>query len=138
MRSFIRMSVAVLALFVVANVATAQGGGGGGGGGQGRGGPPGQRTADRLLTGITLTADQTAKVAPVVKWYDEEFAKLPPMGRGGDMDSTAMAAARAARTKLSTEFQGKLKELLTPEQVKTFEANVAAAAARGGRRGGGE
>ncbi len=129
MRSFIRMSAAVLALFVVANVATAQGGG--------RGGPQGQRMADRLLTGITLTADQTAKLAPVVKWYDEEAAKLPPMGRGGDMDSTAMAAARAARTKLSTEYQGKIKALLTPEQVKTFEANVAATPQRG-RRGGGE
>ena len=69
MRSFIRMSAAVLALFVVANVATAQGGG--------RGGPPGQRTADQLLTGITLTADQTAKLAPIVKTYDEDFAKLP-------------------------------------------------------------
>ena len=130
MRSFIRMSAAVLALFVVANVATAQGGG--------RGGPPGQRTADQLLTGITLTADQTAKLAPIVKTYDEDFAKLPPMGRGGDMDSTARAKAMADRTKLRTDFTAKIKALLTPEQVKTFDANVAAAAARGGRRGGGE
>ena len=136
MRSFIRMSVAVLALFVVANVATAQGGGGGGGGGgQGRGGPPGQRAADRLLTGITI---DSAKVAPVIKWYDDEFAKLPPMGRGGDMDSTTRAKIMADRAKLTTDFQGKLKALLTPEQVKTFETNIATAAAARGRGRGGE
>jgi hypothetical protein len=44
----------------------------------------------------------------------------------------------AARTKLTGEFRGKLKDVLTDEQKKTFDDNVAKMGqGRGGRRGGG-
>ncbi|HYV96294.1 MAG TPA: hypothetical protein VE967_02440 [Gemmatimonadaceae bacterium] len=135
-----RVGAAMFALLVAANVASAQGGGGGGGGGgMGRGGPAGQRTADALLKDITLTDAQKGKVAEIVKWYDDESAKLPQMGRNSGADSATMAKARADRQKLTTDFQAKLKAELTPDQQKTFDANVAARAAMGGgRRGGGE
>jgi Spy/CpxP family protein refolding chaperone len=136
-----RVGATMFALLVAANVAVAQGGGGGGGGGgamgggQGRGaGQTGQAQADRLLTGITLTEAIKVKVTDVAKWYDDERAKLPPApARGAPPDS----AGAAKRTALTADFRVKLKALLTPEQAKTFDENVAAAAARGGRRGGG-
>jgi len=129
-----RVGATMFALLVAANVAVAQGGGGGGGGGMGRqgggrGAANGQSQADRLLTGITLTDAIKAKVTEVSKWYDDEAAKLPPRVQGD-------TAGTGARTKLTNDFRGKLKALLTPEQAKTFDDNVAAAGARG-RRGGG-
>lgn len=128
-----RVGATMFALLVAANVAVAQGGGGGGGGGnmggQRGGGRGGQAQADRLLNGITLTDAVKAKVTDVAKWYDDEAAKLGQPQRG---DSAGMAK----RSALTTEFRGKLKALLTPEQAKTFDDNVAAAAQRG-RRGGG-
>jgi Spy/CpxP family protein refolding chaperone len=128
-----RVGATMFALLVAANVAVAQGGGGGGCGGggmqRGGGGRGGQAQADRLLTGITLTEAAKGKVAEVAKWYDDELAKLGAPQRG---DSAGMAK----RTATTTEFRSKLKALLTPEQAKTFDDNVAAAAQRG-RRGGG-
>lgn len=129
-----RVGATMFALLVAANVAVAQGGGGGGGGGgmgQGRGaGQTGQAQADRLLTNITLTEAIKVKVTETAKWYDDERAKLPAPARG---DTTG----QGKRTDLTNQFRAKLKALLTPEQAKTFDENVAAAAARGGRRGGG-
>jgi Spy/CpxP family protein refolding chaperone len=133
MRSMMRVSAAMLALLVAANVAVAQGGGGGGGGGRGQGGRGGAMQAERLLTDITLTAEQQTKVAEVAKWYDDESAKLPQAQRGAPPDSAAMAA----RQKLTTDFRAKLKALLTAEQQKKFDENVAAMGQRGRRGGGG-
>lgn len=130
MRRMMRVGATMFALLVAANVAVAQGGGGGGGGGGQRGAMNGQGQADRLLTNITLTDAQKAKVADVAKWYDTEAAKLPT---GAPPDS----AARAARTKLTTDFRAKLKDLLTDEQKKTFDENVANMGRGRGRRGGG-
>jgi hypothetical protein len=96
----------------------------------------------RYLTDITLDDAQKVKLADAVKWYDAEALKLPAMPqRGSDgtpPDSAAMATARAARTKLNTEFQGKIKAFLTADQGKKFDENVIAAGRGGGRRGGGE
>jgi Spy/CpxP family protein refolding chaperone len=145
MRSFIRVSAAVVALLVATNVAGAQGGGAGGGGGMRGGGgraQTGESVSGRYLTDITLDDAQKGKLADVVKWYDVEAVKLPAMPqRGADgtpPDSAAGATARAARATLNTTFQGKIKAFLTPEQVTKFDANLAAAAARGGRGRGGE
>jgi Spy/CpxP family protein refolding chaperone len=139
MRRILRVGAAVFALLVAANVARAQGGGGGGGGGGGarggRGGPQGQNMADRYLADITLTDDQKGKLAEVVKWYDEEAGKIQRPAQ--DADSTARAAFMTARQKLTTDYQAKIKAFLTPEQVTKFDANVAAAAQRGGGRGRG-
>lgn len=132
MRRMMRVGAAMFALLVAANVAVAQGGGGGGNmGGQRGGGRGGAGQAERLLTGITLSDATKAKVADIAKWYDEEVAKLPaPAGRG---DTTG----RGKRMDLTTEFQKKLRDLLTPDQQKMFDSTVTANAQRGrGRRGG--
>lgn len=143
MRRMIRVGAAMFALLVAANVAVAQGGGGGGGGrrgGGGRGGMSGQQSADALLANITLDDATKSKIADVVKWYDDERAKITQPQRG---DSAGQATAMAARTKLTADFRTKLRTALTPAQAKAFDANVvaadsAAAAMRGrGRRGGG-
>jgi Spy/CpxP family protein refolding chaperone len=138
MRNILRVAATVFALLVATDVASAQGGGGGGG--RGRGGPQGQMMADRLLTDIAITDDQKAKITPVVAWYDSVSATLPAMGgRGGDTppDTAVVNAARAARMKLTADYQAKIKAILTPEQVTKFDENVAAQGRGGGRRGGG-
>lgn len=129
-----RVGATMFALLVAANVAVAQGGGGGGGGarqGGGRGNT-GAAQAERLMTGITLTEAIKVKVTETAKWYDDEAAKLPPRVQGAPPDS----AANAKRVALTTEFRTKLKALLTPEQAKTFDENIANMPQRG-RRGGG-
>lgn len=135
MRRIMRVSAAMLALLVAANVAVAQGGGGGGGGARGGrgGGGGGAQQITRLMADITLTADQQTKVDALVTWYDTARTKLPAMTPGTPPDS----ASQAARTKLTDEFRAKLKEVLTPEQKPTFDKNVETMAAGRGRRGGG-
>jgi Spy/CpxP family protein refolding chaperone len=124
----IRVGAAMFALLVAANVAVAQGGGGNRGGG--RGPQTGQMQADRLMTDITLTDAQKAKIADVGKWMDTESAKLPPRVQGD-------TAGTGARTKLTADFRSKLKDVLTDDQKKTFDDNVAKMGAGRGRRGGG-
>jgi Spy/CpxP family protein refolding chaperone len=131
-----RVGATMFALLVAANVAVAQGGGGNGGGGAmggQRGGRGGEGMSNALLQGITLTDAVKAKVADVVKWYDEEAAKIPRGQRGAPPDTAAMAK----RTALTADFRGKLKALLSPEQQKTFDENIAKMPQGGGRRGGG-
>jgi Spy/CpxP family protein refolding chaperone len=135
MRNILRVGAALFALLVATDVASAQGGGRRGGGANGT------VLSERYLAEITLTDDQKAKLAPIVVWYDSVSATLPQMGRGGGggdtpPDTAAMRVAREARQKLNTDFQAKIKAVLTPEQVTKFDANVAAAGQRG-RRGGG-
>jgi Spy/CpxP family protein refolding chaperone len=134
MRNILRVGAAVFALLVATNVASAQGGGGGGGARGGRGGPQGQMMADRYLAEITLTDAQKAQLAPVVAWYDTTSAAIPRPAP--DADSTAMAASRAARQKLTADYQAKIKAILTPDQVTKYDANIAAQAQGRGRRGG--
>jgi Spy/CpxP family protein refolding chaperone len=130
-----RVGATMFALLVAANVAVAQGGGGGGGGGgmgQRGGGRGGQAQADNLLTGITLTEAIKVKVTETAKWFDDESAKLPPRpARGAPPDS----AGAAKRTALTNDFRAKLKALLTPEQAKTFDDNVAKMGQGRGRGG---
>jgi Spy/CpxP family protein refolding chaperone len=133
MRSIMRVGVAMVALLVATSVAVAQDGGGRRGGGRGRGGA-GQLMG--LTQNITLTDTQKAQADSAVVWYDAELAKLPQMGRGSDVDSATRANAMAARMKLTTDFRAKIKALLTPEQQKTFDANVEAMGQRGRGRGG--
>lgn len=124
MRSVIRTSMAVLALFVAASGAEAQGGGGGGGMGGGRGGDPAQmiqRQVDARLAGITLDAKQKATVDSLSKVMVTEQTKMREsmMGGGGDMQ-----AMRAKMTELNTKFYADIKAVLTPEQQAKFDENV--------------
>ena len=150
MRSIMRVGATVLALLVATNVAVAQDGGGRrGGGGGGRGGP-GQITT--LLTNITVDAAVQAKIDALTTAYTEAQTKLrtdlglPQMGRGGGggggggapPDSTKMAEYQAKNTELVTKLRADVKALLTAEQQKTFDENLAnLPQGRGGRRGGG-
>jgi Spy/CpxP family protein refolding chaperone len=115
-------------LAVMAGAASAQGGGGGGGGG-GRGMSAEARdsvTLSRSFTGITLTADQTAKAKAIITAAREESAKIPAE------DAERMTKMQAVNAKRAAD----LKALLTTDADKAkFDENLAAMGR--GRRGGG-
>ena len=98
-----------------AAVAGAQSPGGEGGGGGG-GGFAGRRM-QRLLQGITLTAEQQAKVDSITAKYR---AQMPPFTPGALPDS-------ATRAKMRTLFGNQdeeIRALLTPDQQKIWDRNV--------------
>jgi len=112
----LQLVVAAALLVATSGAAIAQGGagGGGGGGGQGRGG------VQALMQGITLTAEQQVKVDSVVAKYRAINAAIPQ----DDADR------RAKMTANGTKRNDEVKAILTDEQKKVFEKNVADAAAR--------
>ncbi len=114
--------VAAAALIAMSATAAIAQGGGGGGGGQGRGGA-GQMTA--LMAGITLSAEQQVKVDTVVAKYRVINAAIPMD------DAERRTKMMANRTKQNDE----IKAILTDEQKKVFDKNVADMAAR--MQGGG-
>jgi Spy/CpxP family protein refolding chaperone len=104
----------------------------GGGGFGGQMGTPEER-ADRqiaqLTPVLTLTADQTAKIKPIlVKQYTEQAAAMAG-AQGGDM-----AAFRAANQERTTKAQAEIAALLTADQKTKYTAYVAE---QGSRRGPG-
>ena len=109
----------------------------GGGGPGGQMGTPDER-ADRqitqLNTALTLTADQTAKIKPIlVKQYTEQAAAMGT-AQGGDM-----AAFRAANQERTTRVQAEIAALLTADQKTKYTAYLAEQASRrgpGGQGGG--
>jgi Spy/CpxP family protein refolding chaperone len=111
-----RINIAACSLMLLAAAsapAMAQGGGMGGGG---RMDPAqmAQRTSDRLMTGITLTATETDSV----KAIDARFASGMQAAMGGsDM--------RAKMTDLRKTQQTELRAALTAEQQTVFDKNVA-------------
>ena len=82
----------------------------------------------RLMTGITLTADQQTKVDSITKKYADARAAL--------QSETDMDARRAKGRELQTKQAEEIKAVLTDEQKKVFEKNQAdaAAAMQGGGR----
>jgi hypothetical protein len=114
-------------LVVMAGAASAQGGGGGGGGGRGMSAEArDSATLARSFTGITLTADQTAKAKAIIVAAREEGAKIPAE------DAERMTKMQAVNTKRAAD----LKALLTTDADKAkFDENLAAMGR--GRRGGG-
>jgi len=121
----VQIVVATALLLASTAVAQAQPPGGGGGGGQ-RGGGRGQMTA--LMAGITLTAEQQVKVDSITKKYVDERAAWPQ-----DMDRETRMAKN---TEMMTKQRDEVKALLTDEQKKVFEKNVADMAARMQQGGG--
>jgi Spy/CpxP family protein refolding chaperone len=99
---------------VTAAVAGAQSPGGERGGG---GGGFAGRRMQRLLQGITLTADQQVKVDSITAKYR---AQMPPFTPGAPPDS-------ATRAKMRTLFGNQdeeIRALLTPDQQKVWDQNV--------------
>ncbi len=128
--------IAALAVAASASTVVAQNTGGRGPGGRGGPGRGGMGMDRMLLKGITLTADQQAKVEALNKSEREQMA-----GGGGRAEFEAMRAARekgdtATMNKLMAEQRTKmearrdqqinaLRAILTPDQQATFDANVA-------------
>lgn len=102
-----------LTLFATA-VATAQATGGSGMGG---GGGFAQRRMQRLLQGITLTAEQQAKVDSITAKYS---AQMPAFTPGTPPDSATRAKMRA----LFGNQDEEIRALLTPDQQKVWDQNV--------------
>lgn len=127
MRKLAMVALAVMSLAGSASVAAAQGGGMGGGRGRGP-------MIDRWLaqpTAITLTADQQKKVDSLRTAMTGEQQKLrEEMQAGGDRQEMF-----GKMRDLSKKYQDAVRALLTPEQQKTFDENIAAMGT--GRRGGG-
>lgn len=122
--SFIRIAVAGLALCASASVAGAQGTPP-----QGHEGHQGDKAAMKgmhgkggkhmmLMKGITLTADQQAKLDAI---HEKHRAAMGPMSPdGGRPDENARAKRMAGMEKQYGEIRG----ILTPDQQKVFDANL--------------
>jgi Spy/CpxP family protein refolding chaperone len=111
-----RSKIAVLFIPLVllaATVATAQTQGAGPSGGGGFG----QRRMQRLFQGITLTAEQQAKVDSVTAKYR---AQMPAFTPGTPPDS----ATRAKMRELYGNQDEEIRALLTPDQQKVWDQNV--------------
>lgn len=127
--SWIKMTVAGAALCAVASVAEAQGPpagspsqGQGTGGGQMRG-----RMQPMMFEGITLTTAQETQIAAIrEKGAKERQHHMPSGGMGGPPDP----AMRKMMTEMQEKLHAEMRAVLTGEQQKIFDANVAAMKAR--------
>jgi Spy/CpxP family protein refolding chaperone len=119
MKKMIKMAMMAAAMFmVVTTVAKAQGGGNRGGRGN---------VYTSILKDITPTDAQRTQIDSIVKTFAEKNTPLMEAARGGDAD---------ARTKMGENNKARneaIKAILTEEQKKTFDANVAAMPAGRGR-----
>jgi Spy/CpxP family protein refolding chaperone len=95
-----------LALALSASAAVAQGPGQGG---------PGRRM-QALMNGITLTAEQQARVDSIVAAFR---AQMPPFTPGSPPDSATMARRR----ELIRQQDDAIRAVLTPEQQTVFDRN---------------
>ena len=127
MRKLAMVALAVMCMGGTASVAAAQGGMGGGRG-------PRMSMIDRVLqqpTAITLTADQQKKVDSLKSaMTDEQRAARESAGD----DRQAMFGKMQ---EINKKYMDQVRALLTPDQQKTFDENVAAMPQRGRRGGGG-
>jgi Spy/CpxP family protein refolding chaperone len=115
-----------LVLFAVAApAAQAQGQGGGQQGGM-RGN--GNRITQMLLKDIALDSAQRARIEVIKGKYEKEF---PPPAEGQRPDS----AARVQRREAMQNMQRDIREVLTEEQKKIFDKNLAEMRSRMGNRG---
>jgi len=107
MKRALSLVAAFALLVIVAPRATAQGGGGRPGMGQ------------MMMKDITLTDAQKAKLDSIVAPYREQMRALG--GMGGPADSASMAKRR----ELMTKQQVAVRAILSPDQQKVFDKNVA-------------
>ena len=109
--SWIRFAVAGIALCAGATVASAQGGPGG----------RGARGMQMLLEGITLTADQQTKFDAITTKYRAQMQELMPNGMQGGPPSDDV---RHKMEEMREHQTHDIRELLTDDQRKIFDANV--------------
>jgi Spy/CpxP family protein refolding chaperone len=86
-------------------------------GGPGGPGGMGNRRMQMMLTGITLTAPQQARVDSIVAAFR---AQMPAFTPGTPPDSAAMALRRT----LSARQDSSVRTLLTPEQQAVWDRNA--------------
>jgi Spy/CpxP family protein refolding chaperone len=103
------------------------------GGQQSGAAPSGMRGGNRMMTtlleGITLTDAQKAKIDSISAKYRAEMPAFTP---GTRPDSATMARRR----ELMQQETAEIRSVLTPEQQKVFDENVARMRERMQRRGG--
>ncbi|MEO7218697.1 MAG: hypothetical protein ABI026_10935 [Gemmatimonadaceae bacterium] len=110
----IKIAACSLMLLAAASApALAQQGGGGGMGGRMNPAQMAQRTSDRFMTGITLTAAETDSVKAINERYST--------GLQAAMGGTDM---REKMTELRKTQQTALRGILTADQQKVFDKNV--------------
>ena len=108
---YIRIFAVLAAMLAfVAPAAQAQGGGGGQGGRA--------RAMEMLMQGITLTDAQKVSVDSIGQVFR---AQMPPMQQGTPPDS----ATRAKRMEIAQKQYAAVRNVLTPEQQKVFDKNLA-------------
>lgn len=122
-RSWISLAVAVVALAIVAPAAHAQGGP-----------PPGGmrgpgRMMEMLMKDITLDDAQKAKLDSIQSKYAKE---MPPMTPGEPPSPEAMTKRREVMAKQQDE----IRTILTADQQKVYDKNLAEMRERMGRRPG--
>ncbi|HVY70981.1 MAG TPA: Spy/CpxP family protein refolding chaperone [Verrucomicrobiae bacterium] len=98
------------------------------------GGPGGQRGGlEQALKELNLTADQQAKLDPIIKAQQEKMRAMFEKMQSGNVDREAMGEERK---KAHDEFMGQLKGVLTDEQYAKFEESSRRMGPPGGGRGG--
>ncbi|WP_337169754.1 hypothetical protein [Gemmatimonas aurantiaca] len=129
MKNTLRL-IAAAAVLAIAAPVYAQSGGGGGGMGQMS---PEQRIArqkEMLFKDITLDAGQTTKIDAI---FQESTKKQQELMQGG-MEAMRSPEGREKMQKLNNDRNDAIKAVLTADQKKKFEENLAAMPQ--GRRGG--
>jgi Spy/CpxP family protein refolding chaperone len=129
-------TLGVALLLAATTVADAQDAGGRRGGGRG-----GRGGVGALMQNITVTPDVQVKIDTIVAKYRAEtmaiFEAAGGGGGGGGRGTQLDTASQSKVTAINSKRNAEIKALLTPDQQKTFDENVAAVAAGRGRRGGG-
>lgn len=126
--SWIRMAIAGVAFLGVASVASAQGTPPQGE--QHQGGPGGfrGRGSQMLFAGIELTDAQKDQIAKIDAKYKAEREALRPAG--GQMQGPPDDATRAKMTDIRTRANAEYRAVLTADQQKIFDKNIADMKAR--------
>ena len=129
--SWIRSGIASVAFLAIASVASAQAPQGGPPqGGPPQGGPQGRsgRMTQMLFAGIDLTDAQKDQIAKIGEKYQAEREALRPAGgqQAGPPDSTTRAKMDDLRTRSNADYRA----ILTADQQKIFDKNVADMKAR--------
>lgn len=102
--------------------------------GMGRGGPGGARADQALFRNISLSADQQQRIDTIRSRYRAQMEQMRQQS-GGDRD-----AMRGQMRTMMEKQQAEIREVLTPDQQRQFDQNVAdmrARIERGGARPGG-
>lgn len=127
-----RRGILVAGMMALLAIPAAAQQGGGQGQGPGRMGPP--QSGQGMFQDIALTADQQKKVDSIWTAYapvrEEMRGKMQPGQMPDSATRTQMMGMRKAH-------QGTMRTVLTPEQQKVFDKNVAEMEKRGMGMGGG-